>query len=268
MSENFVFLSKARELRQQHMIALAGPYKSFESVEVMDKHMLSLVERYGLHLGESVLKVLELLCRHSLKVVGVSWMAVPTIAELAGTSERTVQRALNRLEQQKIIKRVETERPDGGQGNNLIILQPLQDFMETEHTAVNEINEAVNQAAAASSVEAVVTGVNREAVTANSTHNLNKLSKPLNHFKKDDDEYMSHYRFLEFFKIAEEWRIPIEAAKIIFPAVKKQLLTTSWVALESTFGKLKKHATTISSIAPWFSTTLANENLIHRIACT
>jgi predicted transcriptional regulator len=266
MSNNFIFLSQVRELRRQRIECLASQYQSFDSVETMDRHISFLVERFGLQLGDSSLIILEYLCRHSLKVIGVSWLSTKTLAALADVSDRTVQRILGRLEDLGIIKRFVTARADGGQGNNLVVLQPVEgadDLLDPDKTAAAaELHTAIKEVAAAGSGDNV-TGGSRGHVAGVSAHNLLNLSN-----LKKDDEYISHYRFREFFKMAEEWHIPKEAAKIIFPAVKTQLLTTSWVALHLTFGKFKKHATTISSMAPWFSTTLASENLLSRIACS
>jgi predicted transcriptional regulator len=270
MSTNFVFLGQVREMRRQQIESIASQYQTFNSVETMDKHLKRFVECWGLKLGDTPLMILEFLSRHSLKVIGVSWLSTKTLAGLVGVSDRTVQRILGRLEDLGIIKRVVTTRADGGQGNNLVVIQPVDVADELpdpeESAAALEVLSAIEQTAVTSQ-ERVVTGGTMGDVVGDDTQNLLYLK---NHFnlKKNDDEYISHYRFREYFKMAEEWNIPKEAAEIIFPAVKLQLLTTSWVALEIAFGKLKKHAATISSMAPWFSSTLASENLLSRIACS
>ncbi|NHN35580.1 helix-turn-helix domain-containing protein [Paenibacillus agricola] len=131
-STNFVYLSVVREQRQKIIEEQARQLQTFKSVEEMDAHVLAFIQTYGLTLNETSLKVLEICCRHSLRAFGVSWLSNKSIAAMVQASTRTVQRSIDRLEQLNIIKRKETYERNGGQGTNLIIIQPIQDHFLIE----------------------------------------------------------------------------------------------------------------------------------------
>ncbi|WP_242479877.1 helix-turn-helix domain-containing protein [Bacillus cereus group sp. N21] len=70
--------------------------------------------------------VFIMLSRYSVKVLGVCWLKVNTIAEALEVSYKTVQRSLARLVNKNIIKRVETMRAvSGGYGASLTIMCPI-----------------------------------------------------------------------------------------------------------------------------------------------
>lgn len=183
MSENMVLLSMVRKLRQRSAEDLAKKYQTFDSVEQMDCCIQSFVERWGLQLSESTIIVLEYLVRHSLKIIGVSWLTVRSIAKLANLSERSVQRILNILEDLRIIKRIPTNQSSGAQGVNLIVIQQVENQQEQPPNAGH------------------VTGVVREKVVGDSAPksiNLLNLSESI-----DIDYYsrvnakLSNSRFVE-----------------------------------------------------------------------
>lgn len=164
----FTFLGRLRPQQQEYILSLASPHQSFKSVEAMDNSLLHFVDCHGLRIGETALKILEFLSRHSLKVIGVSWLSTASLAEMADISDRTLQRILNRLEKLGIIKRLPTVRPDGGQGINLIVIQPQEvETVVKDQVAGPDLDHGMSQA---------VTGVVAEPVTGNVaqdvTHNL------------------------------------------------------------------------------------------------
>lgn len=234
---SFVLLSIAKSRRHKSIEETARNYSAFQSVEEMDAHLRSFVLNIGHTLSQTSLIVLEYLARHSLKAIGVSWLSARKLAELVGVTDRTIRRVLNQLEDLRIIKRIENLREDGGRAANLVAIQP-----------VDEIDD--------------VRGDVSEVVQEDVSHNQLNL---LNQNRDDDNIYNDHYRYREFFKISQEWGIHHSVADKIFPLIKNQLLTTSWVALEIAFAKLRKNARNIGSFPQWFTKTLENENLLVKI---
>ncbi|MDC6159390.1 helix-turn-helix domain-containing protein [Bacillus albus] len=67
------------------------------------------------------------LSQYSCKFVGVSYMKNQTLADSAGYSKRTVQRALKRLSELGIITRIEQKRAKtGGYGAFICVINPFE----------------------------------------------------------------------------------------------------------------------------------------------
>jgi DNA-binding Lrp family transcriptional regulator len=99
-------------------------YETFKSVKQMDKFIGEALE--VLPLSKIERDVLWLLAGHSCKVFGVSWLKVQTIADTLEVSYKTAQRALKRLKDFGIVKRVRTLRSvSGGFGASITIICPV-----------------------------------------------------------------------------------------------------------------------------------------------
>ncbi|GGF14402.1 hypothetical protein GCM10010954_11300 [Halobacillus andaensis] len=147
--------------------------QTFMSVEEMDKHVRSFLFRMKAALSEATQKVLKFIWRHSVKYRGVSFAKIETIEKHTQVSRRTVIRAINRLEQEKLLERVETTRANGKRGANILVILHQEDlFLPNDVTpvdtpydtvptpakpstdqpsAVEEISEAVNKQSESSS---------------------------------------------------------------------------------------------------------------------
>ncbi|MEH7293651.1 helix-turn-helix domain-containing protein, partial [Priestia megaterium] len=110
-------------------------YESFKSVKEMDKHVQAVIELVNLKKNE--VNLLLLLSRYSCKFVGCSFLKVDTMASQLEISSRTVRRALKRLEQLGIIKRLKRIREvTGGNSSNLVIILNSQPVLsECEEVA-------------------------------------------------------------------------------------------------------------------------------------
>lgn len=107
-------------------------------LRLMQQHSLFLTEsqlrhtiqahlkRINQRLSPGVMKVLDTLRAKSRMALGVSYLKIATIAELAKVSEATVKRAIRQLEKIGVIKRIpNTNRPKlGGDGANMYQFQP------------------------------------------------------------------------------------------------------------------------------------------------
>lgn len=100
-------------------------YESFKSVTEMDNTIDKTLKEYKLKDSERV--ILIKLSQYSCKFVGVSYMKNQTLADSAGYSKRTVQRALKRLSELGIITRIEQKRAKtGGYGAFICVINPFE----------------------------------------------------------------------------------------------------------------------------------------------
>ncbi|SDJ14498.1 Fic family protein [Salimicrobium halophilum] len=99
-------------------------WQSFKNVEELDKHVKFFLDQHKGEISEGNYKVLQFIQRHSLVVPGVSFAKVATISEGAGVSRRTVIRSVNRYEDMGLLEKIETKKPNGKRGVNLLVIQP------------------------------------------------------------------------------------------------------------------------------------------------
>ncbi|REJ23717.1 MAG: helix-turn-helix domain-containing protein [Bacillaceae bacterium] len=126
-------------MKNQFSYDLIKQYQSFKSVEEMNKHVRAFLYHNKSKLSESTVNVLKTLYTHSVKVIGVSFAKYDYIAEKANISRRTVIRAMNKLEEMGIIKRIPTSRPNGKRGVNIIVIQKI-DLTSNENQSNNNMS--------------------------------------------------------------------------------------------------------------------------------
>lgn len=127
-------------MKNQFSYDLVKKYQSFESVEEMNKHVRAFLYHNKSKLSESTVNVLKTLYTHSVKVIGVSFAKYDYIAEKANISCRTVIRAMNKLEEMGIIKRIPTSRPNGKRGVNIIVIQKIDLTIPSEDMPNNNMS--------------------------------------------------------------------------------------------------------------------------------
>ncbi|MED1441905.1 helix-turn-helix domain-containing protein [Aeribacillus composti] len=127
-------------MKNQFSYDLVKKYQSFESVEEMDKHVRAFLYHNKSKLSESTVNVLKTLYTHSVKIIGVSFAKYDYIAEKANISRRTVIRAMNKLEEMGIIKRIPTSRPNGKRGVNIIVIQKIDLTIPSEDMPNNNMS--------------------------------------------------------------------------------------------------------------------------------
>lgn len=102
-------------------------YQTFQSKQQLNETIAEHVDAHHYDLTETVRNVLTVISRYAVKFPGVAHLKAATIAQAIDMSEKTVRRALNRLQSLGIIKKVKTTRKvTGGQGANIIVVLPLE----------------------------------------------------------------------------------------------------------------------------------------------
>ena len=100
--------------------------QQFINVEEFDRERSKVF--YGIKdkLSKGALSVWNVLSQHALKVPGVCWIQIDTIANASGVSRSTVERAIRLFKKLSVIKVVETTRPKrGGYGANVYVFLKL-----------------------------------------------------------------------------------------------------------------------------------------------
>jgi hypothetical protein len=99
--------------------------KTFENKEELNNTIRAFLYHYKHKLTPAAIQTLKIISRFAVKIPGVCWAKIGTIAEIAEKTSRTIHRALNLLEEIGIIKRIKTIRKNGGYGHPVIIIQPM-----------------------------------------------------------------------------------------------------------------------------------------------
>ncbi|MFB5663492.1 helix-turn-helix domain-containing protein [Alteribacillus sp. HJP-4] len=102
-------------------------------------------------------ELLTLLTRYSVKLPGISWLKVKTMAANIGRSQRTINYALASLEKKGIIKRVTVYRVKGGNSSNITVIIPPADTSCRPSLQTAEITETAAAAKETIHNEAVET---------------------------------------------------------------------------------------------------------------
>ncbi|RKH76996.1 helix-turn-helix domain-containing protein [Corallococcus sp. AB032C] len=102
--------------------------KTFENKEEINNTIRAFLYHFKHKLTPAAIATLKIVSRFAVKIPGVCWAKIGTIAELAGKTSRTIHRALNLLEETGIVKRIKTIRKNGGYGHPIIIIQPMPDL--------------------------------------------------------------------------------------------------------------------------------------------
>lgn len=100
-------------------------HQSFQSVAALNEALYRHTCDHYFAMNETDRSVLKMLGRYAVKYVGVAHLKAATIAEAIGKSEKTVRRALCKLQGLGVIAKVKTLRQvSGGYGANLYVIQP------------------------------------------------------------------------------------------------------------------------------------------------
>jgi hypothetical protein len=120
---------------------IALQLKTFTSLEEMNVHMnLQYVNIKG-RLTKSFDQIFHLIKKYACKVAGVCWLKQENIAALAGVSAKTVERALQFLKEQGILKIYHTKRSNGLNGSCYYVLQPFKGDLPAGEEIIVSVDE-------------------------------------------------------------------------------------------------------------------------------
>jgi hypothetical protein len=105
-------------------------HRTFNNVENLDKHIRQVLYTFNNQLNDTDKAVLKTVWKHSLDIVGCSWMKVKTIADEVHKSVRAIGYTLTKIEHMRIIKRIPVMRKRGGNSSNIIQILPIPNLKE------------------------------------------------------------------------------------------------------------------------------------------
>lgn len=132
-------------VRKQNDIDSLQAYKTFDGLKPLQtavkayKNMVEENESIKKSMKDKLIKLLNYLRKHSLKVLGVSWISQTKIAKALGVSKRqTIGKWIALLEELGFIKRFKAKRSsDNRRTTDLIVIQPLP-VKESGHKEAQE----------------------------------------------------------------------------------------------------------------------------------
>lgn len=167
-------------------------YKQFDTVAAMDEHVQQVAYYFADELNATDKAVLDYVKQHALKVAGVAYLKVATIAEAVGKSVRTINYTTKKLAGLGIVKKIETTRKKrGGDGANAYAI--MADSIEAKKVDCSvdcrpdcrvQIAERDNDVMPTESKDEAV---KTESKSLNSFKALNKaLNKSFKNFEKNN----------------------------------------------------------------------------------
>ncbi|QOS99829.1 hypothetical protein JNUCC42_03400 [Brevibacterium sp. JNUCC-42] len=107
-------------------------YSHFKSKEELRRSIQEHLSKVNGKLAPSTMKVLDVLRIRAMKVFGVAYLKIETVMRLTKVSRASVERAIRKLEQVGILKRITTARKTGLQGANMFAFLPSNDGVEAK----------------------------------------------------------------------------------------------------------------------------------------
>ncbi|MGG1014870.1 helix-turn-helix domain-containing protein [Bacillus subtilis] len=102
-------------------------HQTFDSTAELNKAVYEHIKRNTYDLNETDRSVLKTVARYAVKFSGAAHLKAETLAELIGKSVKTARRAINKLAELEILKKVSTTRKiSGGCGANIIVILPVK----------------------------------------------------------------------------------------------------------------------------------------------
>ena len=100
-------------------------YAQFTSIKEMDKHVQQHIEQSFNKITSSTRKVLYAIAGRSLRFIGASHLKIETIANDIKVSDKTVSRAIKKLEELGILKKINSTKKNGIKGANIYSILPF-----------------------------------------------------------------------------------------------------------------------------------------------
>ncbi|HDR4885772.1 TPA: helix-turn-helix domain-containing protein [Bacillus cereus] len=225
---------------------------SFTTVEELNKTVRTYKDTIRMSMKRTdvqakLLRLLEILKRHSCKYVGVSFLCKNRLAAKMEVSYKTVQRLMKKLVQLKMVKQLPMKRKkDMLQTSNAIIIQPIAEEMSNKQSSTCPIKCPTNKTTPISLKQH-----HKDINKRNATENNNTAEKNV-----EQADFTAHWvpeRFVSFTRsfyhesktIQELWKVVRQCNKIVNHTTgdtaftKEQELTIGLQAIKELVMKMK-----------------------------
>ncbi|HJV46723.1 MAG TPA: helix-turn-helix domain-containing protein [Bacillota bacterium] len=191
-------------------------YSTFTSIEELNLTIRHFLYLHSHELTPATVKVFKTISKYACKILGVCFAKVSSLSTIIGISERTIRRAFIILEQHGVLKRIPTQRKQGGDGHNLYVIQPYVSAVGSAE--MSDRQSPSNQ----DETSPQPTQNDAEAISFKTEHSNREIS---NNVQTDDNGLPSSYTPSY---VPETFRKAISAhfnnAKIIYTLWQKSLL--------------------------------------------
>jgi hypothetical protein len=103
-------------------------HQSFSSTQELNSAIYTHIKRNTYELNDTDRLTLKTIARYAVKFAGAAHLKAATLAGLIEKSEKTARRALAKLAELGIVKKIATARKvNGGKGANIIVIQPVEE---------------------------------------------------------------------------------------------------------------------------------------------
>lgn len=204
-------------------------YQTFQTVKELNEAVKRFVAFYDL--TDAIKAVLNTIKLHSKRFFGVCWLRKERIAEKAGVSMSTVDRAIKGLKEAGILKVIPFNHTKfGRRTHNVYILNPFEDV------AQEVANEVAQEDKEESSKPCAAKDSDDRAQTHKNPH-TNSNTKPKNHLsiKKDDELKFVPSEFIDLLEpfYANQPKIIRDRWKTVCVATKRSGLTMDILSWDS-----------------------------------
>ncbi|MDR4936028.1 helix-turn-helix domain-containing protein [Rossellomorea marisflavi] len=212
-------------------------HQSFQSVASLNEALYRHTCDHYFAMNETDRSVLKMLGRYAVKYVGVAHLKAATIAQSIGKSEKTVRRALSKLQGLGVIAKVKTLRQvSGGYGANLYVIQP-PDQSQVSSRPEAEKPLTTTSEPAKKAEEACTYSSAKELSKDNAYSDADVAASPYRQFKRMAENfvadrkltnrlygiYLAQSSYLKTaFSPADLLNAAIEALKVTFQATKRK----------------------------------------------
>lgn len=191
--------------------AAAVSLRSFTDKSEMDEHIQAHVLAAGRKLHKNARTILDILARHAVCVVGVSWRNETKLAKEIGIHRTTVNRAIDRLEELGIGRRVSVNLND----------------MELRYFVFNRFNLQSFCSDIATDLHNEESAENTDVSTVTNTFSVSEAieTPELKETDKDDDDLETVFN-----RIADEEKLPADGRQSVLDRIKKYIASVGNIA--------------------------------------
>ncbi len=176
-------------------------YKTFNSVEEMNEHVIQHIEMHFLNLTKSEIKILLKLSQHSLRFTGACHLKADTIATDLKISTKTVWRAMKKLSGLEIIEVITSVKMNGIKGANIykILCCPI---MSEREKSQRENDETLTESKGEQKGNQKVSFNSFNLLKTRTTNNINTSAQvseddekeACNEIENDPKEFMNEFQ--------------------------------------------------------------------------
>jgi DNA-binding Lrp family transcriptional regulator len=211
--------------------------QTFENTQQLNETVRSFLYKHKHELTPTAAELFKIISQYAVKITGVCWAKIDTLAKLIGKSRRTILRALHQLEELGIIERHKTIRRFGGYGHPVIVIKPMPGVTLPDDDTKDDTSEMSHRQ------EPTNADTPSDQTAKNDTETMILKTKSFRENKNNNNTYM-HKREIDRIELDSNFvskEVPrefVEKIKIAFDQAKQieRLWHSTKVAFKKVWG--------------------------------